>query len=178
MPAHEHGRHQRQQGDVTRQRPVEAGALAVGEEAQCQETQHDHRARERQVAHARTHIADTTPGRDDHRYQQQRRGQQQLHASEAKPFAAELPGMAVHQLEAQARIRVVQVPEQQRQPGQRAHRDRRPGPATAQRGAPFAQGQQGEQPDRDHRDEAVMGQPADHQTQRQFASGEGIDAAQ
>jgi hypothetical protein len=173
-----HRGHQRQQGDVARQGPVEAGALAIGEEAQRKEAEHDHRAGERQVAHARTRIAHAAPGRDHHRRQQQRRRKQQLHPAQPEAFTAELPGMAIHQLETQAGVGVVQVPQQQRQPCQRSDRDRRPRPATAQHGAALAHGQQGEQADCDHRDEAVMGESADHQTQRQFAGGEGIHATQ
>ena len=123
-------RQQRQQREVAGQRPVEAHALGVGEEAEHEEAQHHQRAE---------------PARNSARPGCRRGGARQAASASATNSSGvtsrawistnhdavgmERPGMAVDQLEAQAGVGVAQVPRQQRRPCRGAERDRHPAPA-------------------------------------------------
>ena len=88
------------------------------------------------------------------------------------------PRVAFHQLEAQPRLGVLDVPGQQRHPGGRPESDRDPHPRIAQRAAAIGQQRQRDHPDADHRNEAVMAERADRQSHGQQQRSTVIDPPQ
>ena len=157
---------------------METHPLAIGDEAEREEADDHQRPARREVTACRLLRAQAAPRRDPHRHQQQRRGERELHAPEAQALATELPRVPIQQLEAQAGVGVVEVPGQQRPPRQRTDRDRGPGQRMAQHATPLGGREQGDAADRDHRREAIVGQPADRQPQRKFQRRGGSDLAQ
>ena len=177
-PRRQHRRQQRQQQHVAGQRPVEAHALGVCEEAEHEEAEHDQRAGQREQPPHRPRVAAMRPRRDRQCRQQQRRDQQRLDGDEPGAVGMERPGVAVDQLEAQPGLGVLHVPGDQRRPRRGAQRQRDQHARIAQQPPAFGQPQQHEEAHRDHRDEAVMAECADRQAQRQFHRASRIDRAQ
>ena len=167
-PSRQRQRRQRQQGEIGRQRPVETHALAVGEKTQREESGQHLQPGPRQITHARRRIRATLRDASaQHREQQQRSDHQRLHRDEQQAIGMKHPGMPFDELETQAGIGVVEVPQQQRQPCQRAQRHRQPHARVAQRAATFRQHQHRHETDADHRDEAIVRESADDQPRRE-----------
>ncbi|MNV30839.1 hypothetical protein D3C71_1221250 [compost metagenome] len=182
-PAIEQQRHADQQCQIARQRPMEADALHIGEEAQHEDQQGRRRAHQREIAPL--HMMETTlrltqaSDRHGHHRRKQHRGDhQRLDQQEAQAFAMEHPRVALHHLEFQACILVVQVPGQQRQPRKDADRQRHPHARITQHAAAFGQQHQGDETHADDADEAVMAERTNRQTQRQHQRAACIHSAQ
>ena len=178
-PAGQHRRHQRDQRQVSGQRPVEADPLGVGKKAKPEESEHHQPAQQAEQAH-RLRIARPrrAPAAQQQCGQQQRGHEHRLQRDEAQAAGVQRPGMALDQLEAQARLGVLQVPGQQRHPRRGAERNRDPDPRIAQRLAPRRQHGQRNHAHADHGDEAVVAQRTDRQAQRQHHRRAVVDPAQ
>ena len=157
---------------------METDAAAVGEETECEERKNQQHATQCQPACLWSGIAQATLAGNGESHQQHRRRRQQLHQAEVDTVPAERPRMTIHQLETQASVGIIEIPQQQRQPRQRAEYNRKPQQRATQRRPALAQGQQRQQSDRHHRREAIVGQPADHQAQRQLRRHARIHLAQ
>ena len=118
-PAGQQCRHQWQQCEEARKRPMEAHALDVGEEAQAEEPQYQQPTEQAKVAIDGCIAGRASPCRLRQRGEQQRRDQQGLDHDEPEAIDMEGPGMPFDQLEAQSGIGVAEVPGDERPPRRR-----------------------------------------------------------
>ena len=150
---------------------METDPFHVGEEAQGKEPQRGNTAQETEVAPLFRQLASLAHGVDKHlrhQQEQQRRHQQCLHQQEPPATGLESPGVAIHELEAQACICVLQIPCNQRRPSCRTQAKRHPDAWISQHASTRRQQQQRDEANANNSDEAIVAQRTHGQTHRKL----------